>query len=319
MSIWANLQKFDVVWIEEEGRERLILFRLLEDGTAEPLKNLKEISIAGSGEAGQSVCRGTFGVLFCLTEDGTAEPLKNLEEISFAGSGLVDIKWSYDASAFLVLSTVLFDENNNNYYGTTVLQHARLKEGECTRVPLDKDGPEVECTHMPLDKDGPIHVVKWSPTSLEFVVIFGSMPAKALLYNHVSRPVFSYGSGSWNTVEWAPHGRFLCLAGFGSLAGQWAPHRRFLCLAGFGSLAGQWVSHGRFLCLAGFGSLAGQMEFWDKALGKKLGSGSARCAIYRQFSPCSRFFLTAVTYPGLRMDNEITLFKYDGSTLFREQ
>jgi len=25
----------------------------------------------------------------------------------------------------------MFDESNMNYYGTTVLQHARLKEGEC--------------------------------------------------------------------------------------------------------------------------------------------------------------------------------------------
>jgi len=30
----------------------------------------------------------------------------------------------------------MFDESNMNYYGTTVLQHARLKEGECARVPL---------------------------------------------------------------------------------------------------------------------------------------------------------------------------------------
>jgi translation initiation factor 2A len=30
------------------------------------------------------------------------------------------------------------------------------------------------------------------------------------------------GSGSYNTVVWSPHGRFVCLGGFGNLAGHMA-------------------------------------------------------------------------------------------------
>jgi uncharacterized protein with WD repeat len=55
------------------------------------------------------------------------------------------------------------------------------------------------------------------------------------------------------------------------------------------------------------------MRFWDASLRLPLGSATARCAIYRNFSPCSRFFLTAVTFPALRVDNELALWRYDGN------
>jgi len=112
-------------------------------------------------------------------------------------------------------------------------------------------------------------------------VVYGSMPAKAVLYNRLAERLFSFGTGSYNSVVWAPHGRFVCLGGFGNLAGT--------------------------------------MGFWDASLRIPLGTATARCAIYRSFSPCSRFFLTAVTFPALRVDNELALWRYDGTLLYREQ
>lgn len=33
-------------------------------------------------------------------------------------------------------------------------------------------------------------------------------------------PVYQYGAAHRNTISWSPHGRFLCVAGFGNLAGE---------------------------------------------------------------------------------------------------
>ena len=43
------------------------------------------------------------------------------------------------------------------------------------------------------------------------------MPAQAVLYNRVAQPMFSFGAGPYNSVVWSPHGRFVCLGGFGNL------------------------------------------------------------------------------------------------------
>lgn len=43
-----------------------------------------------------------------------------------------------------------------------------------------------------LDRPGPVHDVAWSPNSKEFMVVYGTMPSKATLFDHRANPV--YGS-----------------------------------------------------------------------------------------------------------------------------
>ena len=131
------------------------------------------------------------------------------------------------------------------------------------------------------DSPGPIHDAQWSPTAADFVVVYGVMPSKTVLFNRQGESVFCFGRGNHNQIVWSPHGRFMCLGGFGNLAGS--------------------------------------MRFWDVSQKLALGSATARCAIYRSFSPCSRYFLTAVTFPSLRVDNELALWRYDGSLVYRER
>ncbi len=50
--------------------------------------------------------------------------------------------------------------------------------------------------------------------------IAGSMPAASSLFNDKGEALFHFGAAHRNTICWAPHGRFLCLAGFGNLAGE---------------------------------------------------------------------------------------------------
>ena len=124
-----------------------------------------------------------------------------------------------------------------------------------------------------------MHDFKWSPTALEFVVIFGVMPARALLYNHLACPTYSYGCSPAPPAR----SRRTDALPFGVPGPRGAPPSRYrdrarpaqsrYCTAPRRSASWntiEWAPHGRFLCLAGFGSLAGQMQFWDKALGKCL-------------------------------------------------
>lgn len=47
------------------------------------------------------------------------------------------------------------------------------------------------------------------------------MPCHCTLHDAASgAPIYQYGSAHRNTISWSPHGRFLCIAGFGNLAGE---------------------------------------------------------------------------------------------------
>ena len=69
-------------------------------------------------------------------------------------------------------------------------------------------------------KDGPIHDVKWAPNGEHFVAIHGFMPAKTTLFDKKCKPIYDFGSGPRNTVEWSPFSRFLVIGGFGNLPGD---------------------------------------------------------------------------------------------------
>eukprot|EP00164_Ancoracysta_twista_P005641 GFYU01007734.1.p1 GENE.GFYU01007734.1~~GFYU01007734.1.p1 ORF type:complete len:595 (-),score=188.43 GFYU01007734.1:275-2059(-) len=134
--------------------------------------------------------------------------------------------------------------------------------------------------NVPLSKEGPIHDVQWSPSGREFVVCYGFMPAKSTLYNFACKPLFEFGEGSRNTIRWAPHSRFLLIGGFGNLQGD--------------------------------------VDLWDRNKLKKLGNMKADCAVSYEWSPCSRYLLTATLFPRLRVDNSFTVWTYYGEKLFTE-
>jgi translation initiation factor 2A len=100
------------------------------------------------------------------------------------------------------------------------------------------------------------------------------MPAKATLYDNKSNALFDFGTASRNEVFWAPHGRFLCIAGLGNLAGD--------------------------------------VDFWDRYKLKKMGTTNASCAVQCMWTPDSRWFVTATTHPRLRVDNGFKVFRYNG-------
>ena len=69
-------------------------------------------------------------------------------------------------------------------------------------------------------KEGHFQDIAWSPKGREFIAISGKMPALAAVYNLKGEAVFEFGCAHRNTICWSPHGRFVCLGGFGNLAGD---------------------------------------------------------------------------------------------------
>ncbi|KAF0700205.1 Aste57867_9259 [Aphanomyces stellatus] len=180
---------------------------------------------------------------------------------SFYKAQEVKMKWSPNGNALIIETSTDVDTSGKSYYGETNLFF------------VQSDG-QYDCS-IPLTKEGTVHDVQWDPTSKGFVVIAGAMPSNATLYDNKACPVFEFGSAWRNVISWSPHGRFLCLAGFGNLPGN--------------------------------------MDFWDRNKLKKLGSTKAECATVHGWSPDSRYFATATTFPRVRVDNGFKIFKYDGT------
>uniref|UniRef100_A0A7S2W6T5 Eukaryotic translation initiation factor 2A n=1 Tax=Rhizochromulina marina TaxID=1034831 RepID=A0A7S2W6T5_9STRA len=177
----------------------------------------------------------------------------NAQEITF--------NWAPNGSAVLVKTHTDVDRTGASYYGSTGL-HILHSDGSYD-------------SSVSTQKEGPISDAKFSPTGRHFVVVAGSMPAVATLFDMRANAVFSFGTAHRNTICFSPHGRFLCLAGFGNLAGD--------------------------------------MDFWDVNKQKKMGSNTAHCAVGFGWSPDSRFFMTATLAPRMNVDNGVKIFRYNGA------
>jgi translation initiation factor 2A len=172
----------------------------------------------------------------------------------------VDFKWAPSGVACLALVSTNSDSSGKSYYGESEAYFLHVGARAHKRLELPQEGPTYD--------------VGWSPSGKEFVVIYGFMPARATMFNDECEPVFDFGTGPRNTVSFSPHGKFLALAGFGSLAGA--------------------------------------VQFWDKNKMKLVGSAHLSATTDHCWSPCSRYFLAVTTFPRLRVDNMIRVVRFDG-------
>lgn len=174
----------------------------------------------------------------------------------------VDLKWSPSGDGVLVQTSTAVDATGGSYYGGSglYLLHARSSK---------------EC-QVPLPKDGPIADAQWEPSKgREFVVISGTVPPVAALFNLDAEQLYSFGAAHRNTISWSPHGRFLALCGFGNMAGG--------------------------------------VDFWDRLRKKKIGSTTIPTAVTHGWSADSRTFMTATLAPRMNVDNGVRIYRYDGS------
>ncbi|KAI8371554.1 eukaryotic translation initiation factor eIF2A-domain-containing protein [Radiomyces spectabilis] len=185
---------------------------------------------------------------------------------TFYKADKIQLFWNSLGTSLLIMTQTEVDKTGKSYYGETNLYY------------LATDG-HFDC-RVPLDKEGSLHDVTWSPNSREFVVVYGSMPAKATLFNERSGPVFSFGVNPRNFVRFNPQGRIICVAGFGNLNGT--------------------------------------VDLWDRKTFKKITTFQAPNASHCEWSPCGRFLMTATLTPRLRVDNGFKLWHYTGQLIYEE-
>ena len=180
---------------------------------------------------------------------------------SFFKAQDIVLRWSPNGRSLLIETHTDVDSTKSSYYGETNLYLLRT------------DG-SFDCT-VQRTAEGPLHDVAWSPVGREFAIIAGRMPANVTLYDPNSGDaIHELGAAHRNTLCYSPHGRFLCVAGFGNLRGD--------------------------------------MDFFDIFKRKLMGSVRANCAIDYGWSPDSRSFFTASTRPRMQVDNNINIYSYAG-------
>ena len=185
---------------------------------------------------------------------------------NFYKADRAQIKWNALGTQVLILTQTDVDNSNMSYYGETGMY-------------LLSAAGNFDC-RVTLDKDGPIHDVAWSPGSKEFLVVYGYMPAKAVIFDHRVRKVHDFGSAPTNFVSYNPQGRIVLLAGFGNLAGK-------ITLYALSTSPNSTPSQ---ICTID-------------------APNTSIC----EWSPCGRFLMTATLSPRLRVDNGIKVWYASGT------
>ncbi|KAG6328781.1 hypothetical protein ID866_10308 [Astraeus odoratus] len=101
-----------------------------------------------------------------------------------------------------------------NYYGETSLY-------------LFSTAGNFDC-RVTLDKEGPIHDVAWSPDSKEFEVVYGCMPAKAMIFDALVRKLHDFGSALIDIVDRRTLTKFATIEALNTSYCAWSPCSRFL-------------------------------------------------------------------------------------------
>lgn len=175
----------------------------------------------------------------------------------------VTFKWNAQGSSLIALVSTNVDTSGKSYYGQSEVYFMNKRGSVNKRIELPHEGPTYDAA--------------WSPSGDHFIIIYGFMPARATLFDARCDPVFDFGTGSWNTIVFSPHGRYVALGGFGSLAGR--------------------------------------VEFWDISQTAVVGRVELPCTTAYSWSPCSRYFLAATTFPRLREGNGYKIARIDGKII----
>jgi len=112
-------------------------------------------------------------------------------------------------------------------------------------------------------------------------VVYGYMPAKTMIFNQRAVATHTFPLAPRNTILFSPNGRFVLVAGFGNLAGQ--------------------------------------MDVYDMEKDyRKICTIDSKHPTICEWSPDSKYILTATTSPRLRVENGVQLWHVGGGVMYNE-
>jgi len=187
-------------------------------------------------------------------------PAAALANKSFYKAEKAELSWNNKGTAVLIQTST--ESSAASYYGEQGLHYVDTSGQSCL---------------VPRAKEGPVYEAVWNPNSESFCVVYGTMPAKATLYNLKCDVIFDFGTGPRNCLYYNPQGNLLCLAGFGNLRGN--------------------------------------LELWDLTSQRLLSNPQAPDTTHFAWSPDGVHFSTATTAPRLRVANGFRLWHYSGAEL----
>ncbi|ODQ66807.1 translation initiation factor eIF-2A [Nadsonia fulvescens var. elongata DSM 6958] len=177
----------------------------------------------------------------------------------------VQMLWNKLGTSLLCLAQTEVDKTGKSYYGETNLYLLGIAGSYDSKITLDKEGP--------------IYDFSWSPSSREFGVVYGYMPAKTTIFDARGNEVHSLPLAPRNTIKFSPQGRLVLIGGFGNLQGAVDIYDR-------------------------------QDKF------KKISSFQASNTSVSEWSPDGKYILTATTSPRLRVDNGVKIWHHSGELVY---
>ncbi|ODQ82178.1 hypothetical protein BABINDRAFT_5182 [Babjeviella inositovora NRRL Y-12698] len=184
---------------------------------------------------------------------------------TFFKSERCQLRWNSLGTALLALASTDVDSSNKSYYGETNLYLLGIAGAYDSRITLDREGP--------------IHDITWSPSSREFAVVYGFMPATTSFFDARGNNIHTLPPAPRNTILFSPHAKFVLVAGFGNLQGTVDVYDR----------------QNKFAKITTFEAANTSVCHW---------------------SPCGRFILTATTAPRLRVDNGLKVWHASGKLIY---
>ncbi|CCK69012.1 translation initiation factor 2A KNAG_0B05810 [Huiozyma naganishii CBS 8797] len=198
---------------------------------------------------------------------------KKIASKTFFKADSCQLKWNQQGNAVLCLAITDFDAQNKSYYGENTLY---LLSFQGVNGTLGGNSVRVSLTN------GPVHDFTWSPTSRQFGVIAGYMPATVTFFDMRGNVVHSLPQQSKNTMLFSPTGRYILIGGFGNLQGAVEILDR----------------HDKFKSVTKFEATNTSVCMW---------------------SPGGEFILTATTSPRLRVDNGIKVWHASGTLVYTKE
>ena len=118
----------------------------------------------------------------------------------------IQVKISSTGHAALVWSQNLTDSTGKSYYGEHSLQYVQIFGGR-------------DRQHVPVFQNM-IQDVAWLDSGEQFILISGTQPAVATLYDKNCNALFEFGKRHRNTIRLCPFDQLVLIGGFGNLKGE---------------------------------------------------------------------------------------------------